>query len=92
MRKGSFYKKNTLDLVDPKDIEKELPEIFRVDSMIKYKYPKYEYLSLLGVICCAGSCCIDRMLLDTILQDNEVYNDSVEFLCNRYTFYSDKII
>tara|TARA_B100000085_G_scaffold97805_2_gene88857 strand:+ start:22977 stop:23246 length:270 start_codon:yes stop_codon:yes gene_type:complete len=89
MRKGCFYKKNTLYLIDPKNIEEELPEIFRVDSMKEYRYPKYEYLSLLGIICCAGSCCIDRILLDTILHDNELYNDSVEFLCNRYTFYSD---
>ena len=92
MSKGSFYRKNTLDLVDPKDIEKELPEIFRVDSMKEHIYPKYEYLSLLGIICCADSCYIDRILLDIILHDNELYNDTVEFLCNRYTFYSYKII
>ena len=91
-RKGHFYKKNTFDMVNPEVIEKELPEIFRMDSMKLYKYPKYEYISLLGVICCAGSSCVDRILLDIILSDNELRKDSIEFLCNRYTFYSNEMV
>lgn len=90
--RGEFYDKKTLNLVSPEEIEKELPETFRVYSMKEYKYPKYEYLSLLGIICCAGSCHIDRIILDTILHENELYNDTIEFLCNRYTFNCSKII
>ena len=92
MRKGYFYNKNTLELIKPEDLEKELPEKFRFDSMIGNKYPKYEYISLLGIICCAGCSCIDRTLLDIILKDNILYDDSVEFLCNRYRFYCHEII
>ena len=77
MRIGCFYKKDTFELIDPEEIEKELPEIFRVDSMKKYKYPKYEYISLLGIICCAGSCYVDKILLDTILYENGLFHNVI---------------
>ena len=50
MKRGCFCKKNTFEIINPEDIEKELPESFLVDSMKKYKYPKYEYICLLRAI------------------------------------------
>ena len=86
MKRGCFCKKNTFEIINPEDIEKELPESFLVDSMKKYKYPKYEYICLLGLTCCGDSSYIDRILIDIILYDSILYHDTIEFLCNRYSF------
>ena len=91
MRVGYFHDKETNKIISNSSIEKELPEIFRVDSMKEYKYPKSEYLSLLGIICSAGSCYVDRILLDQILYESELYEYAVEFLCNRYKFCTYEI-
>ena len=88
---GCFHDRQKGEFINFEHIEKELPEIFRVDSMKGYKYPKSEYLSLLGITCCAGSCCVDRILLDTILYESELYEYAVEFLCTRYNFYTYEI-
>jgi hypothetical protein len=92
MGRGKFYNKNTLEIVKPEYMEIELPEKFRMDSMKHHEYPKYEYISLLGVICCAGCSYVDKRVLDTVLFDNELHNDSIEFLCNRYIFYCSEMV
>ena len=88
MKKGYFYNKSDKKYMSLESIEKELPEIFLTNSMKKYKYPKVEYLSLIGITCCAGSIYVDRTLVDRIIADDELYDKCIEFLCDKYHFYS----
>lgn len=88
MKKGYFYNENDNKYMCLEDIEEQLPDIFLKDSMKKYKYPKVEYLSLIGITCCAGSIYVDRLLVDRIIADDELYDKCIEFLCDKYHFYS----
>ena len=88
MKKGYFYDKNNKIYISDEVIEKQLPDIFLTDAMKDHVNPKLEYLSLIGIACCAGSTHIDRILLDRIIEDDLLYSKSVEFLCEKYNFYS----
>ena len=88
MKQGVFYNANENKYMLSEDIENQLPEIFLTDSMKKYKYPKVEYLTLLGITCCGGSTCIDKILIDRIIENDELYHKCIEFLCDKYNFYS----
>ncbi len=88
MKKGYFYDKNNKKYVSEQEIEKQLPDIFLTDAMKDYQNPKVEYLSLIGITCCAGCMHVDRILLDRIIGDDLLYSKSVEFLCEKYNFHS----
>jgi hypothetical protein len=87
MKKGYFYDKNNKKYLSDEEIEKQLPDIFLTHYMKDYKNPKLEYLSLIGITCCVGSSHIDKILLDRIIEDDLLYNKSLEFLCEKYNFY-----
>ena len=88
MKKGYFYDRNNNKYVSEQEIEKLLPDIFLTYAMKKYQNPKVEYLSLIGITCCADSIYIDRMLIDRIIDDDLLYDKCIEFLCEKYDFYS----
>ena len=88
MKKGYFYDKNNNKYVSEQEIEKQLPDIFLTDAMKDYENPKVEYLSLIGITCCAGYMHVDRMLIDRIINDDLLYDKCIEFLCEKYNFYS----
>ena len=88
MKKGYFYDKNNKKYVSEQEIEKQLPDIFLTDAMKDYQNPKVEYLSLIGITCCAGYMHVDRMLIDRIINDDLLYDKCIEFLCEKYNFYS----
>ena len=56
--------------------------------MKHHKNPKVEYLSLIGITCCAGYIHVDRLLIDIIIDDDLLYDKCIEFLCEKYNFYS----
>jgi hypothetical protein len=88
MKKGYFYDKNNNIYVSEQEIEKQLPDIFLTDAMKDHENPKVEYLSLIGITCCAGHMHVDRMLIDRIIDDDLLYDKCIEFLCEKYNFYS----
>lgn len=88
MKKGYFYDKNNKKYVSEQEIEKQLPDIFLTDAMKYHENPKVEYLSLIGITCCAGSMYVDRVLIDRIIDNDLLYDKCIEFLCEKYDFYS----
>jgi len=83
---GCFYEKESNCVVKDEVLENELPEVFMVDAMKNNTFPKLSYITMLGKIACAASSYVDREILNIILNDDDVYDNAVEFLCNRYTF------
>lgn len=88
MKKGYFYDKTNNIYISEQEIEKQLPDIFLTDAMKHHKNPKVEYLSLIGITCCAGYIHVDRLLIDIIIDDDLLYDKCIEFLCEKYNFYS----
>lgn len=88
MKQGVFYNATEKKYMQLEDIEQELPEIFLTDYMKQYKYPKVEYLTLIGITCCADSVYVSKMLVDRIIENDELYYKCIEFLCDRYHFYT----
>lgn len=86
MKNGYFIDKETNEIVDKEKLENELPEKFLFVAMEDRQYPKLEYITLLGKIACGDSSLIDRILLDRILDENELYDEVIDFLCVRYRF------
>ena len=86
MESGYFYDKETNLVIDKERLEKELPEMFMFDAMKCKEYPKVSYITLLGKIACAESLYVDKNILDTILENDELYYNAINFLCERYTF------
>lgn len=87
MKVGYFYDKETNKYISNESIESQLPDIFLTNSMKNNKFPKTDYLTLLGKTCCVESIYIDRLLLDRIIENDLLYHKSIEFLCEKYNFY-----
>jgi len=89
MKKGYyFYDKNNNKYVSDEEIEKQLPDIFLTYYMKDHVNPKVEYLSLIGITCCAGYMHVDKLLIDKIIDNDLLYHKCIEFLCEKYDFYS----
>ena len=89
---GYFYDKETDHVIDEATLENELPEVFLFDAMRCKVHPKLSYITMLGKIASAESLYVDRKILDTILEDDELYYSAVNFLCERYTFRNNNKI